>query len=90
MKTAQKFAILSALLGTTLIPQAASADDVLLTSSDSSVSIRGEFAGTKGNAYVIIYNGYNLLLPMTDVTCTGDACPQSDPAPRLTIISSDS
>jgi hypothetical protein len=90
MKTAQTFAILSALLGTILIPQAAAADDVLLTSSDGSASIRGEFAGTKDNAYVIIYNGHELLLPSAEMTCTGDACPQSDQTLLLTTVSSDS
>jgi hypothetical protein len=59
-----------ALAGTTSVQ----AGEMTLTSTDGSVTIEGPFLGFDQMAYVIMYQGQELHVPVALMACEGDDC----------------
>lgn len=55
-------------------PMNAAAAEIVLTSPDNTVMIKGEFAGFQQDTYIVIYNGYKLQVPAALMTCQGEDC----------------
>jgi hypothetical protein len=60
--------------GTFLLPTVASADQISLTFKDSAITMTGEFAGFREDAYVIMTSAGELYVPASYVTCEGNDC----------------
>lgn len=58
----------------TVVPSLVSANDITLTSEEHGVTIAGEYAGFRENAYVVITEAGTLHVPAILVTCEGLDC----------------
>lgn len=57
-------------------PSLAGADQISLTSFDGTVSVTADFAGFQGENYILIYNGYEMVVPARNMSCEGEDCLQ--------------
>ncbi len=78
-----KRSALKTLLCATMVatgPVAVSAQSVVLQSLDGTISITGELTGFDSENYVIRTNIGDMTIPVTQVSCIGDECPEIVPA----------
>lgn len=59
---------------TAMMPMAASADQITLTTLDGSAKIQGQYIGVRGDAYVIHAGDRELVVPSAQAICEGPDC----------------
>lgn len=84
-----KLGLVATSVALALTAAVANADEVVLSSADGTVSIRGEFHGFDQDTYIVDYNGYKLRVPALDMTCEGANCLDFTPYAPVTVASAD-
>ncbi len=84
LTTRYKTAILSTVVATALAALPASAATVSLKTSDGTLAIDGELISFDGATYIVRTTIGTLTVDASNVTCTGDGCPEvEEPVPEI-------